>query len=706
MSISNLLSMFRRAPLLLVIPVSGFAQPPPEVATSLPPVVVTGTLQPRSELEVPAAVGLVDAQVLQHGQPQLSLAESLARVPGLAVRERNNYAQDLQIQSRGFGARSSFGVRGVQLRLDGFPVTAADGQGQSSGFLISALDRIEVLRGPLAYPYGNSSGGVVAAWSAPPPADTQLRVQLGVGSDDTQRAAIQAGGHLHGDRIGYRAELLHFRTEGLRPQSEAQRTLATLSADADLGEGRRLSLLVNTVSQPDAEDPLGLTRAQFDENPKQTAPQASSFDTRKSLEDRLAGLRYEQRFAGGERLELLAYGATRSVEQFLSIPASAQQAPTSAGGVIDLERESLGAEARYVWQREALTLSLGVQAQVLDEDRRGYENFVGETVGVRGALRRDEVNRVTSLEPAVLAEWQLAADWLAVAALRQSWLRFESDDRYIRDGNPDDSGRRRFEATTHALSLQYRIDERQRVYASWGEGFETPTVNELSYRPDGGSGFNDELDAARSRTAELGWKRRVAARGLLTAAAYHTEVGDEIVPAVNSGGRSSFQNADTRRQGLELSADVALGADWNGYLAADLIDARFDEAYESVSGGTPSTVARDNRVPGVARRNLFGELAWRRGRDGWSAALEGRYADQVPVNDRNTDSAEAYTVFGARLVYLRNADWGGYTLFLRGENLLDRDYAGSVIVNEGNGRFFEPAAGRSLFAGLELRLAP
>lgn len=680
--------------------------PATETPTRLAPLIVTGNLEPRSELDQPAAVGRIDATVLHEGLPQLSLAESLARVPGLDVRERNNYAQDLQIQSRGFGARSSFGVRGVQLRLDGFPVTAPDGQGQSSGFLVSALDRIEILRGPLAFPYGNSAGGVVAAWSAPPPERTELRVQLGGGSDDTWRGALQAGGTLDDGRLGYRAELLHFRTDGLRPQSEAQRTLATLVGRAELGDGRTLSVLVNSVSQPDAQDPLGLTRAQFDADPRQTAPQATTFDTRKSLEDRMAGLRYEQRLDGGDRLELSAYGSTRAVEQFLAIPASAQAAPTSAGGVIDLDRRTLGAEARYLWRMPNLDLSLGLQAQVLDEDRHGYENFAGTELGVRGALRRDEVNRMVSIEPSLLAEWRVAPDWLAVGALRQSWLRFESDDRYVRDGNPDDSGERRFDEATLAAALQYRIDDRQRVYLSAGEGYETPTANELSYRPDGGSGFNDALDAARSRTLELGWKRSIGARGLLALAAYRTAVDGEIVPALNSGGRSSFQNADTRRRGAEASIDLAVSESWNAYLAADWIDARFDEAYTSISAGTPSTVAEGNRVPGVARRKLFAELAWRRGREGWSGALDARYADDVPVNDLNTDAASAYTVASARLVYTQRATWGGYSAFLRGENLFDREYAGSVIVNEGNGRFFEPAAGRAWFAGVELRFTP
>ncbi len=677
-------------------------------ATALSPVVVIGAVQPRSELDMPAAVGRVDATALHDGQPQISLAESLGRVPGITVRERNNYAQDLQIQSRGFGARSSFGVRGVQLRLDGIPVSAPDGQGQSSGFLISALDHIEVLRGPLAYGYGNSAGGVVATWSADAPERTELRAQLGAGSDNTWRGALAAGGQFLKGRVGYRAELAQFRTDGARPHSEAERTQAAVIAKADLGAGRRLSIVINSVSQPEAQDPLGLTRAQYDADPRQTTAVALTYNTRKSVEDRLGGVRYQQTLAGGDTFEVLLFGSTRAVEQYLSIPKFVQTStPTNAGGVIDLDRSNVGGEARYVKRWSELTLSLGLEAQRLDEERHGYENFVGDTLGVRGALRRDEDNRLNSFDQVVLAEWKPLPEWLLVAALRHSTLRFDSEDHYITSDNPDDSGAQRFSETTPAVSVQYQLDAPSRIYASWGEGFETPTANELSYRPDGGSGYNRALKAARSRTTEVGYKRSLGARGLLTLAAYHTDTRDEIVPAINSGGRTSFQNAPgTRRRGVELAVDAALTADWNAYLAADLIDARFSEAYTSVSGGNPATVDRGNKVPGVARSSLFGELGWRRGRDGWSAAIDARYVDAVPVNDLNSDEAAAYTVLGTRVIYGRTADWGGYRLFLRGDNLLDREYAGSVIANEGNGRYFEPGVGRSVFAGLELRFNP
>lgn len=683
---------------------AAFAVSAQEQPTDLPPVIVTGTAQPRSELDLPAAAALVDAGALHDGRAQISLAESMARVPGLTVRERNNYAQDLQIQSRGFGARSSFGVRGVQLRVDGIPISAPDGQGQSSSFLISSLDRVEVLRGPLAYLYGNSAGGVVAAWSAAAPAEHELRLQAGADGMGTWRAGGAAGGSFIDGRLGYRTELARFRTNGERPHSAAERTQFSGQLDTSIVGGGQIQLRVANLTQPEAQDPLGLTREQFDEDPGQTDSAAIAFNTRKRVDDRTVGLRYTQPLGDGQRLEMIGYGARRGAVQFQSIPVSAQQAPTSAGGVIDLDRSSAGAEGRYVLGVADWTFSLGLQAQTLDEDRRGYENFIGETLGVRGALRRDENNQVDVFDQVLLAEWQMAPDWLLLGAVRHSALRFESEDRYVTDANPDDSGRRRYEETIPAVSLQYRLSGAGRLYASWGGGFETPTINELSYRPDGGSGLNLDLDAARSRTAELGWKQRLGRNGLFTLATYETRTRDEIVPALNSGGRTSFQNAPggTRRRGIEASADWMFAQDWSATLAAEWLDARFRDGYAYTSRGNTIVVEDGNRLPGVARSNAFAELGWRRGRSGWSALLEGRYSDDVPVDDVNSDAAERYGVLGARVIYAREASWGEYRTFLRGDNLLDRDYAGSVIVNEANGRFFEPGAGLSIFAGVEL----
>ena len=678
-----------------------------EAPTVLPPVVVSGMPSPRPELEAPAAIARVDAEDLAWTQAGIGLSESLLRVPGLTVRNRQNYAQDLQIQSRGFGARSSFGVRGIQLRLDGIPLTAPDGQGQPSSLSVTSLDHIEVLRGPLAYPYGNASGGVIAAFSAPPPAALTFGSRVVMGSDDTWRASASAAGQALDGKLGYRVEGLRFMTDGYREHSAARRDQVAATASWQIDGTKRLGLVFNSLSQPDAQDPLGLSRAQYEADPRQVDPGANTFNTRKSLNDRIGGLRYEQQLANGDSLELVTYGSSRAVRQFQSIPVNTQQTqPRNSGGVIDLEREGYGSDGRYNWKLSRGTISAGLQWQTLNENRKGYENFVGASTGVLGALRRDEDNQVDSFDQFLSADWALSERWTVLGALRRSEVDFESQDHYITGANTDDSGDKRYSATTPALALRYAWSPVSSVYGSWGRGFETPTFTELSYKPDGSGGLNLDLRASRSQTFELGWKRALPRGGLFTLALFDTRAEDDIVPAVNSGGRASFQNADTQRRGVEAGLTLRIGRDWSLQLAADYIDAEFAKTFDYVSGGVTRDVNKGNRIPGIGRNNAWAELAWRRALPGWSAAVDLRHSGSVAVNDINSDEAESYRVLNARLGWLRPYGRGSFGAFVRVDNLLDKTYSGSVIVNEGNGRFFEPAPDRSWFAGVEMNFTP
>src|SRR5204863_1963465 len=132
------------------------------------------TRAPQSALEVPASIDRIYGDEIREDRGQVNLSESLGRVPGIVVQNRQNYAQDLQIQSRGFGARSTFGVRGIRLVADGIPATMPDGQGQASTFALGSAERIEVLRGPFSALYGNASGGVIAVDTQDPPKQPTL----------------------------------------------------------------------------------------------------------------------------------------------------------------------------------------------------------------------------------------------------------------------------------------------------------------------------------------------------------------------------------------------------------------------------------------------------------------------------------------------------------------------------------------------------
>ncbi|MFD0726485.1 TonB-dependent receptor family protein [Lysobacter brunescens] len=668
-------------------------------ATELDRIEVVGS--PRPKPPPPGAIARIDAPTLREGQRQVNLSEALQRVPGFTALDRNNYAQDLQIQTRGFGARSTFGIRGVRLIVDGIPSSGADGQGQAASFPLSSLDRIEVLRGPLALRHGSAPGGVILG-SSEAPIEGAVDLDLWAGDDGARRANLQVDGRSRELRFRWRAQAGTFATDGLRPQSATRRHHANALGEWQWGERDRLRVVFNGLHQPLSEDPLGLTAAAFADDPEGTDPAARRFDTRKTVDDLQFGATWMRTLAahGATRgtTGLSAYRSDRRVEQSLALPATAQAAAGSAGGVIDLARVSDGLEWHYALRGPRGRLELAIEAARLDEARRGYENFVGTQVGVRGRLRRDERNRVDSLDAAVVGSLDLAHGVDLLGGVRASRQRIDSRDRFLANG--DDSGARSDDRLAWSLGIEWAYSVPGTLYAHVGEQGEAPTLNELAYRADGSAGLNRDLDASRARSVEAGWRWR-GERGEFSVAAYRIDTLDEIVPALNRGGRASFANAGaTRREGVELGAWLPFGERWTATLAASWVDARFEDDFAFVVQNETRTVSAGNRMPGIPRTDLFAELAWHAPDARWSTALEARAVGRIAVDDRNTDAAPGHARFAWRL----SGRFGdGWRAFLRVDNLFDRRHAGSVIVNEANGRFFEPGAGRSVTVGIGWR---
>ena len=535
---------------------------------------------------------------------------------------------------------------------------------------------------------------------------------LAVGSDRTLRAGLKASARV-GD-LGAVASTSHFETDGPRPHSAARRDLANAKLvwkDAST----TITLVANIVDLPFAQDPLGLTRAQFTRDPTSVDASALAFDTRKSFAQTQGGLVIEQRMGDDDRVRVLVYGGRRSTQQYQAIPVASQAPATSAGGVIDLDRRYVGTDLRLTHRarfgEQTLDLIAGLAFDRLDERRRGFENFSGpataRVLGVQGALRRDEDNDVRNADEYLQASWKPTPRWTVDAGLRHSVVRFGSRDHYVVGTNPDDSGGVRDQATLPVAGVLFAATPAVHLYATAGRGFETPTFNELSYRPDGATGLNLALAPSRSTSVEAGVKTRLGVAKdtplLANLAVFTTRVDDELVTLSNVGGRSTFTNAGrTRRRGVEASLGWDVAQDWRWSVAYSFLDARYREGFLSCNT-TPCTkpnvrIPSGNRLPGTAASSAYTELAYAPTR-GPRLGVEARATSKVWVDDANSDAAPRYAVVNGRIGY-RWVDAGTtFDLFARVDNVFDRTYAGSVIVNEGNGRYFEPAPGRKGLVG-------
>ena len=665
---------------------------PPAAAQERETIVVTATREARDALDIPASIDSVPGDVLREDQPRVNLSEALGIVPGIVVANRQNYAQDLQVSSRGFGARASFGTRGIRIIVDGIPATMPDGQGQTASIDLDSADRIEVLRGPYSAMYGNSSGGVIQVFTAEGEGTPKLDFAAAAGSFGMRREGLQFSGGLD-DGFTYRADGAHFTTDGYREHSAATRDTGNAKFGLDLGSGR-MTIVLNSLHQGDTQDPLGLTRAQFESDPRQADASALLFDTRKSISQNQAGAVYEMGLANDATLTASAYAGTRQLTQYLAMRGDTG---LSAGGVVDLDRGYGGAGLR--WSRpftllaRRLWISAGLEYDRQDETRKGYVNNFGK----EGALRRDEDDIVDDRDAYVQAEWKLSDRWSVSGGLRYSHVHFDSKDHFITSTNPDDSGTVTYVRTLPTAGVTYRACDRLSFYTNAGQGYETPTFAELAYRPEG-TGLNFGLKPSRSTQVEGGVKATLPHDGSLQAAVFHIATSDEIVVGTNVNGRADYKNASrTSRTGLELSAHETFGA-VDLRAAATVLDAHFRDSF--TSGTPPHVVPSGSQLPGVPRETFYSQAIWRTGWLGMHLGAEVRYTSRIPVDDGNSGFAPSATVIGVRAGW--DQAFGRLKLaeFIRADNLTDRHYAGSVIIADSNGRFFESAPGRNYVVGM------
>jgi iron complex outermembrane receptor protein len=673
--------------------------------STLPDIVVTATRTEQSSFDVPASINSVTIGD-QTDTLGVNPSEFLDGIPGLSARDRQNYAQDEQISIRGFGARSTFGVRGVRLYIDGIPATMPDGQGQVSHFNLDSADRIEVLRGPFSALYGNSSGGVIQLFTADGTDPAQIKSGLVAQSYGTWRGSVNARGTA--GIADYNVDFTHFETDGYRDHSAAERESGNGKLDIKVNDGGKLTLLFNTVNIPGAQDPLGLTRAQFEADPRSVASVAEQFNTRKSVQQSQGGAIYEQALGGGNTFRVMGYYGQRDVTQYLAIPVMTQGNPLHSGGVVDLGGEYGGTDARWTWKGDLANrpfeIAAGIAYDRQAQDRKGFENFVGDILGVKGRLRRSEEDTVFDFDQYAQATWQFADAWSLTAGVRHSDVKFNSDDKYVTATNPNDSGHVDYAATTPVAGLMWRASDTTHVYASFGRGFETPTFNELAYRADGGAGLAFNLVPSKSRNGEIGIKMRPTQAIDFDVAIFRADTKNELTIATNSGGRTTYQNIPkSRRQGAEAGLSAQLADNWKLQASATYIDATFRSPFQSCPGTpctTPVTVPSGTKIPGVPRTDLMAGVQWG-GDIGWRAAAKGDYVSQVPVNDTNSDAAPSYFVLGLDVGYGFNLASGQLRTFFSIDNALDKKYAGSVIVNDGNGRYFEPAPDRTYQLGVQ-----
>lgn len=654
------------------------------------PVVITATRVEQNSFDLPVAIDVVEKKDIQDGQLQMTLSESLIRVPGITAQNRTNQSQDPQISSRGFGSRSSFGVRGVRVYVDGIPLTMPDGQGQPGIVDLSAIKSIEVMRGPFSALYGNSSGGVIQLISEDAPKTPEIGSKIMFGSYDTRRQIMDAAGTV--GNVEYLLNVSNFETDGYRQHSSGDKQAATAKLKIKVNEDTTISSLINWFDQK-AEDPSGLSRADAFTNPRTVVAAVNTANTRVTRSHKQIGLNLEHTLNQNNTINVMAFVGKRDNNQILATNTDGTSSRSSV-----IARDFHGTDVR--WDNKGTLVSLPYTLSLGLNYGKSSDARTDTNVTPSISLNRDEDNIVDNFDQ--YAQGKLAiTDKLDIhGGLRHTKVKLSVKDRFLTgtSNNGDNSGSVEYEKTNPVIGAIFKVNPSFNLYANYGKGFETPTFIEAAYNSTSSGAIpNLNLKPAESQNYEVGAKAFIADNTQVNLSVFKINTKNEIVlNATNTFNRSSYKNADkTKRSGAELSIDSKFANNISTYLSYTMLNAEFDSDFTSNYKGTTQRVYAGNKIPGTYSNQIYAEIAWKYQPLGFSSAVEGRYNSKVYVDDTNSESAPSYKIANIRAGFEQNVGGWNFTEFVRVENIFDKDYIGSVRINDGNSRFYEPAAGRN-----------
>lgn len=685
----------------------------------LSPVVVTATRTEQDSFDLPMAIDKVDKKDIE-GKPQMVLSESLSRIPGITAQSRTQMAQDPQISSRGFGARSSFGVRGLRVYVDGIPLSMPDGIGTPGSIDLNAVSGIEVMRGPFSAMYGNSSGGVIQLLTDTPAESPQVEGDFMAGSFQTYKESVRASGIKNG--VDYLVSYSDYTSDGYRTQSGNRKQMTTAKLGVKISDDTKLTTLINWFDQ-DAKDPGGMVRTGTSTsepgaltqnayyNPSSATYGAINGKTRVSRSNTQVGFNLEKVLDANNLLNVIAYGGKRDNLQYLALGNSGNV----SGRASSIARNFYGTDIRMTNKGELMarpySVSFGINVGYMNDDRLD-RNTTNGVIGT-AAPNRDENQTARNIDQYVQGIWGIAEKWDVHAGMRHTRLDLEITPNPGATATPT-GGSLKFDKTIPVVGIVFKATPTLNYYANLGKGFETPTLVEITYADPSvtNGGSNLTLKPSTSTNIEIGSKWIASDNARLNAALFNIETENEIVIDKLSGSTASYKNAGTtRRRGLELSAEANLPSNFSVYGAYTLLDARFTSQFDVGTGASGAgtlnagTVKVGNYIPGTYKMQVYGELAWKHAPINFQTALEARYNSKVFVNDVNTESAPSNTVISLRASLKQKSGAWQFTEYARIDNLFDKAYIGSVRINDNNIRFYEPAPGRNWIVGVKANYA-
>jgi len=686
--------MFRptRQPFLLLIlffytPFFCFSQADSLQRLDLEAVTISASRVAEKAIVLPLSVTKLRFRSSQDVRQQLSLQEYLTEVPGLFSMNANNFAQDLRVSIRGFGARSAFGIRGIKILVDGIPETTPDGQGQIDNLNLGIIDNIEVIRGPSSALYGNASGGVISINTVGYFGKNFLQGSTTFGAFNLQKYQL-TGGLISGKtRLVLNGS--HTATDGYRDHSGFKSTNLNARAIHRMSSKSTLLFQANYTDSPKADDAGGLDLLAVQTDRRQARDRNLQFDAGESVRHVKFGAAFKYDFDEDNHFSTYAFLAKRSFNGNL---------PFETGGIIDLDRSYAGLGSSY--QQESSLgngeniLKIGYEMAGMGDMRLRFDNLLGE----KGPLALDQLESFNSFGGYAI-DHLTVGKWLVTGGLRFDYNQLIVNDHFTANGNS--SSEKVYKKYNPSISFSYSLSSQHFVFAGFSTSFETPVLSELSANPNGGDGFNRELVPQTARNFELGFKtRNKMGDQQLEISLFHIATENDLVPFELDSlfpGRTFYRNAGSgQRNGLEVEFFKSISQ----HLRVAASYTYSDFTYKKYE--TPGGDFAGKDLPGIPKHTATASLAYRDKK--LIARLQGRFSGDVYADDANATAEAAYLVVNLNIGYkIVKGKWL-VTPFFGINNLFNASYTDNLRLNAFGGRYFEPAPGLNVFGGIRAKI--
>jgi iron complex outermembrane receptor protein len=670
---------------------------------SLSPTVVTATRYETNSFDLPLSIDAVTGSEIRDARTGANLSEIAPRIPGVVINYRSTAAQELSISTRGFGARSQFGVKGIRIYVDGIPLNSADGQGQAGSINLDTLGQIEFLRGPFSSLYGNSSGGVVQAFTRDGAKDPTITVGASTGTWNTNKQSITYEGQA--GPVNYILNAYQYVTDGYREFSEHRRDNFNGKISYQFSPDTKFTFVGNYMDQPYTNDPQALTPAQYASNSRQQGTNSTGTSTASSLNARLyrvnsyGGIIIDHNLSEKDSLRFMAYNGSRSNLQYLTTSAASEIIRDTEGFDFRWTRKDL-------FLNRPLNFTAGLAYDSMEDIRSRYSYTAPGSyspLGTANTNRRESQNAF-NLDQYIQASYEPTDRLLLIAGLRRSRVNIQNNDLFFNDcpsATCDSTGQVTYTNTSPVGGVTFKVTPTLNVYANYGRGFETPTFAETTYsNAQTGAGPNLSMVPTKSKNYEIGLKAFVTSNTRINIALFKVDTKNEIVVTDNKTGTS--QNlydsiANTERKGIEFSLDSRLPYNFNFYQTYTYLDSEFKNSFTNTVGGL---VAAGNRLAGVYKNTAYTELAWKYPAFNFSSAIENIYYSDVHGYDSNAvaNRADAFSIVNLRASLKQSYNNWNFSEFVRADNIFDEKYVGNVRVN--NAATFEPGAPRNYTIGV------